>query len=121
MNTVKCPICGQENKNTNIRCEFCGTELHDNSKNNVEISDSDRKKVKRIIRIILIVLFAPWAIVALAAIAGSTYLFITDNYDIDSVWKIALIVGIFLFIVIAVVIILIRIHIKKESKHEIEN
>lgn len=27
MNTVKCPKCGRENLNTNIRCENCGEQL----------------------------------------------------------------------------------------------
>lgn len=35
MNVVKCPNCGQENKNTNIRCESCGTEL-----NHIEQNDN---------------------------------------------------------------------------------
>lgn len=27
MNNVKCPVCGSENKNTNIACEKCGNKL----------------------------------------------------------------------------------------------
>lgn len=27
MNTVKCPVCGNENINTNIKCEKCGEQL----------------------------------------------------------------------------------------------
>ena len=26
---VNCPNCGKENKNTNIKCEFCSTQLID--------------------------------------------------------------------------------------------
>lgn len=31
---VKCPNCGKENKNTNIKCEFCSTQLIDENKFN---------------------------------------------------------------------------------------
>ena len=27
MYTIKCPNCGSENKNTNIRCEVCNSKL----------------------------------------------------------------------------------------------
>lgn len=59
MNTIKCPNCGYENKNTNIRCESCGKELNhieqsdkffnmDNSQINVKTIDLESKKVKNI-------------------------------------------------------------------------
>ena len=39
---MMCPNCGKENKNTNVKCEFCSTQLIDineyNSPNKVELS-----------------------------------------------------------------------------------
>lgn len=91
MNTVKCPNCGQENKNTNIRCEYCGTELNhieqndnflnkDYSQTNVKTSDLGSKKVKHIItNVILIFMFAPWFLIGLVFIGVSSYSNISDN------------------------------------------
>ena len=31
---VNCPNCGRENKNTNIKCEFCSTQLINENKFN---------------------------------------------------------------------------------------
>lgn len=90
MNTIKCPNCGRENKNTNIRCESCDTELNhieqsnnflnnDYSQTNVKTIDFGSKKAKHIISVILIFLLAPWFLVGLAFIGVSSYSSIADN------------------------------------------
>ena len=70
MNTIKCPNCGYENKNTNIRCESCGKELshikNNDYQKNVKTIDLENKKVKGIISVILIFLHAPWFLFSLA-------------------------------------------------------
>ena len=42
---VNCPNCGKENKNTNIKCEFCSTQLIDennfNKHSNFLVNDND--------------------------------------------------------------------------------
>lgn len=89
MNTIKCPNCGYENKNTNIRCESCGKELNhieqsDNFLNNdyqknVKTIDLGSKKVKGITSVILIFVLAPWFLIGLFFIGVSSYSSITDN------------------------------------------
>lgn len=80
MNTTKCPSCGGENKNTNIRCEFCETELnHTEQNDNFFNIDLGSKKIKHIPNIILIVIIAPWFLIGLAFIGISAYSTISDN------------------------------------------
>lgn len=90
MNTVKCPNCGKENKNTNIRCESCGTELNhmeqndnflnkDYSQTNVKTIDLGSKKAKHITSAILIWILIPEFLIGLAFIGVSLYSNITDN------------------------------------------
>lgn len=89
MNTIKCPNCGYENKNTNIRCESCGKELNhieqsDNFLNNdyqknVKTIDLGSKKVKCITSVILIFVLVPWFLIGLFFIGVSSYSSITDN------------------------------------------
>ena len=90
MNTIKCPNCGYENKNTNIRCESCGKELNhieqsdkffnkDNSQINVKTIDLESKKVKCITTVILVFVLAPWFLIGLFFIGVSSYSSITDN------------------------------------------
>lgn len=89
MNTVKCPNCGHENKNTNIRCESCGTELNhieqnnsflnkDYSQTNVKTINLGSKTAKHITSAILIFILAPWFLIGLAFIGVSSYSNITD-------------------------------------------
>lgn len=89
MNTIKCPNCDHENKNTNIRCESCGMELNhikqstnflnkDYSQENVKTIDLKSKKGKYIISAILIYMIAPWFLCGLAFIGISLYSNITD-------------------------------------------
>ncbi len=91
MDTIKCPNCGYENKNTNIRCVSCGTELNyieqssnfPNNNNysqiNVKTIDLGSKKAKLITTAILMFILAPWFIAGVAFIAVSSYSNITDN------------------------------------------
>lgn len=90
MNIVKCPNCEHENKNTNIRCESCSTELNhieqsnsflnkDYSQANVKTIDLGSKPAKHITSTILIFIFTPWFLVGLAFIGVSSYSNITDN------------------------------------------
>lgn len=90
MHNVKCPNCGHKNKNTNIRCESCSTELNhieqsnnflnkDYSQANVKIINLGSKKAKHITNAILVFILAPWFLVGLAFIGVSLYLNITDN------------------------------------------
>lgn len=52
MDNIKCPNCGQENQNTNIRCIHCGTELNHIESNsnflNVDYSQENEKKLIQI-------------------------------------------------------------------------
>ena len=90
MNTIKCPNCGHENKNTNIRCESCSTELNhieqsnnflnnDYSQTNVKTIFLGSKKSKHIKGVNLIFKLAPWFLIGLAFIGISLYSSITDN------------------------------------------
>lgn len=90
MNIIKCPNCGYENKNTNIRCESCATELnpikqsnnflnHDYSQINAKTIDLESKKVKHIINAILIFILAPCFLVGLSFIGVSLYSNIVNN------------------------------------------
>ena len=90
MNTIKCSICGHENKNTNIRCESCGTELNhieqsnnflnnDYSHANVKTIDLGSKKAQHITSAILIFILAPWFLGGLTFIGASLSSSINDN------------------------------------------
>lgn len=61
MYTIKCKNCGQANKITNIRCEFCNVELnHDAiSKAREKVIKSRDKKAKNISDIIIALIFLP--------------------------------------------------------------
>ena len=45
MNNVKCPVCGSENKNTNIACEKCGNKLIDEEQIQKLINEEQIQKV----------------------------------------------------------------------------
>lgn len=86
MNTVKCPNCGYENKNTNIRCESCKMELNSIEQNNKKCSkerviyvDLGKNGIKHLASVLLIIILTPWLITGLAFFGVSTYSIITDN------------------------------------------
>lgn len=78
---MKCTNCGKENKNTNIRCEFCGTILNSiNQNDNKDYAFKlNSRKTKLINNVILIFVLAPWFICGLAFIVVSANSNILDN------------------------------------------
>lgn len=88
MNTSKCPNCGYENRNTNIRCESCGKELNNANYTNFnqklpKLDDKTIKEVKKkashISNIILIFILGFWFIGGMIFIGISLYFNITEN------------------------------------------
>ena len=88
MNTVKCPSCGHENKNTNIRCELCKTELNyidsnnnflnrDYSQQEYETSKSKKAIIIIVVNAILLLMFAPFLVVGI--------FFTVKSFDFSSV------------------------------------
>ncbi len=47
-----CPQCGKENKNTNIKCEYCGYELINGEEIKNDATKASIKMVKRFVKII---------------------------------------------------------------------
>lgn len=89
MNIIKCPNCGQENKNTNIKCEFCGTDLNfveqndnftnvNNSQINTKNINLSNKVMKYIINGFLIFTMAPILFFVIVCIFISLYFNITN-------------------------------------------
>ena len=103
---MKCPSCGSENKNTNIKCEVCGAELHSEEEDSslfdsninpkyVERQNivkgldyiSKRKKgIGCLSNIIIAIILIPWILAGLAFIGVSLYSIISNikaskNYD----------------------------------------
>ena len=103
---MKCPSCGSENKNTNIKCEVCGTLLHPEEEDrslfdsNINTTYVDRQKIvngleyinKRkkgigcLSNVIIAVILIPWILAGLAFIGVSLYSIISNikvskNYD----------------------------------------
>ena len=90
MDNIKCPNCGQENQNTNIRCIHCGTELNhiesnsnflnvDYSQENEKNINSNIKKFSHIATAILVIVLIPWFIIGTAFIVISLCAIISDN------------------------------------------
>lgn len=103
---MKCPSCGSENKNTNIKCEVCGAELHPEEEDrsildsNINPTYVDRQKIvngldyinKRkkgigcLSNVIISIILIPWILAGLAFIGVSLYSIISNikvskNYD----------------------------------------
>ena len=78
MNTVKCPSCGHENKNTNIKCEACQTKLNYVAQEDVKTINLGSKKFKFILNAILIFITAPFFLGGLFFTYASSYSLITD-------------------------------------------
>ena len=75
---VDCPNCGKENKNTNIRCEFCSTQLINTNEydqysnlvlngNNLESKEINvsTKKVGCLTNILMLIFAGPWLLVGI--------------------------------------------------------
>ena len=79
-----CPKCNNENKSTNIRCEYCGNELNSisNEQNiypiNVKEIDLSDKKVGCFSSAIMMFFLAPWFLFGLIFTGVSAYSNITD-------------------------------------------
>lgn len=103
---MKCPFCGSENKNTNIKCEVCGAELHpeeedqsifdsnispkyvDSQKivNELDYINKRKKGIGCLSNVIISVILIPWILAGLAFIGVSLYSIISNikvskNYD----------------------------------------
>lgn len=87
---MKCTNCGAENKNTNIRCECCGSELRmawpeDNflNKDYSQVEkphiDLNSKPVKIITTVIIAIILAPWFLAGVAFTGVGAYCIISDN------------------------------------------
>lgn len=73
---VKCSNCGKENKNTNIRCEFCNAELNIPKSN--ENFESKSKKIERIVNIVLLLALLPGFLLGILFTGVSIYSTVTD-------------------------------------------
>ena len=75
MYIIRCKNCGQANKITNIRCEFCNVKL------NTDVIDKERekfiksriKKEKIISKILVALIFLPCLLVGLFLVGNATY------------------------------------------------
>ena len=84
---MKCPNCGSYNKNTNIRCDFCGNELnsvnYDNFLNsdylNIPTFKISGKKVGCFGNAILIFVLVPWFLVGLVFVLMSGSSIMSNN------------------------------------------
>ncbi len=72
---MKCPSCGNENKNTNIKCEVCGETLHQEE----EKKYNDRKRLGCFSNVIITIVMIPWILAGLAFIGISLYSIMHNN------------------------------------------
>lgn len=90
MDNIKCPNCGQENQNTNLRCIYCNAELKpieqssnflnvDYSQENAKAIQSNTKKAGHIANIILVIVLIPWFLIGIAFVGISSYSMMNDN------------------------------------------
>ena len=75
MYIIRCNNCGQANKITNIRCEFCDTKLNTNviDKEREKFIKSRFKKEKIISKILIALIFLPCLLVGLFLVGNATY------------------------------------------------
>ena len=83
-----CPNCKKENKNTNIRCESCSTQLIDISKH-INASDSpivkskeisiSTKKVGCISNIALLIFIGPWLLLGISFLIVGLFSSISEH------------------------------------------
>ncbi|MBQ7141056.1 MAG: DUF3592 domain-containing protein [Bacilli bacterium] len=81
-----CPYCKKENKNTNIRCEFCGTQFNNyttvNSNDTIELTNINNRKIPTIgcnFPLIMLILFGPFILFALFFIGMGIYSYIEEH------------------------------------------
>ena len=98
MDNIKCPNCGQENQNSNLRCIHCNAKLNstessgnflnvDYSKETAKNIYSNTKKVSHIATAILIIILIPWFLGGLVFIGIYLYLNITDHNKAKNYFK----------------------------------
>ena len=78
---MRCRNCGSENRNTNIRCDFCGADLiseYSNVDQNFKKIFLGNKTTKRIYNIVLVLLLIPWLFIGLTFIGVSAYSKVSD-------------------------------------------
>ena len=89
---VNCPNCGKENKNTNIKCEFCSTQLIDVNEinqhsdfsfngNNVETKEINvsTKKVGCLSSILILIFVGPWLLAGIAFLGVGLFSSISEH------------------------------------------
>lgn len=78
---MRCRNCGSENRNTNIRCDFCSADLiseYNNVDQNFQKIFLGNKTTKRIYNIVLVLLLIPWLFIGLTFIGVSAYSKVSD-------------------------------------------
>ena len=89
---MMCPNCKKENKNTNIRCEFCSTQLIDVNEFNqqgiftpngniVETKEINvsTKKVGCLSNILILIFVGPWLLVGIAFLGVGLFSIISEH------------------------------------------
>lgn len=89
---VNCPNCGKENKNTNIKCEFCSTKLIDENKfnqhSNFLVNDKagetkeinvSPKKAGCLSSILILIFVGPWLLAGIAFLGIGLYYSISEH------------------------------------------
>lgn len=91
---VCCPNCGKENKNTNIKCEFCSTQLIDVNEFNQEDQftlngnivktneiNVSTKKVGCLSNILIIIFIGPWLLAGIAFFGVGLFSSISEHNE----------------------------------------
>lgn len=89
---VNCPNCGKENKNTNIKCEFCSIQLIDenriNQQNNFFVNENDvetkeinvsPKTVGCLGKILSLIFIGPWLLIGIAFLGIGLFSIISEH------------------------------------------
>lgn len=81
MYTIKCPNCGFQNKNTNIRCESCGTKLIHSEENMATVGKWPKYVIGIIFGLVLLPIFLSGLVFFGAGLYGTiTYYQQSKNY-----------------------------------------
>ncbi len=102
---MNCPNCKKENKNTNIICTFCNTQLINISeyvqKDNVETKENElktevkkvsKKNIDRIFNLVWIIFFGPFILFSILIIVAGVYNLL-QTYQSDNSENIAYILA----------------------------